>query len=63
MKVLSNILIACAAVLARPTNGPYEGHSVIRFDVQNKAQLDILHNLVENLDLGLDAWTSLRLGN
>jgi hypothetical protein len=62
MKLFTSILIACAAVMARPTNGPYEGHSVLRFDVTNKDQLDILHQLVENLDLGLDAWTSLHIG-
>jgi murein tripeptide amidase MpaA len=50
-------LIALASTcFAAPAAGPFEGHQVIRLQLQNEKQQSLLNELIQDRELGLSEW-------
>jgi hypothetical protein len=61
--MLPFLALTIVSVFGAPTRGPFEGHPVLRFNIQTDQQLAILRNLTHRYDLELDLWSHLSLGN
>jgi murein tripeptide amidase MpaA len=51
-----------SAIFAVPTTGDFEGHQVLRFNVENETQMGLLNQLMTDHKLKLDLWNHLHIG-